>query len=126
MSKSRFRAAVESGDIDAVVALLSRDVVFHSPVVFTPYTDIDSVALILRAVFEVFEDFRYVDEVIDPDREVLMFEARVGDRAVEGVDIIRLDERGQVSALTVMVRPMTGMMALAEAMRERLSRAAGG
>ena len=126
MSKSRFRRAVESGDIDAVVALLARDVVFHSPVVSTPYTDIDSIALILRAVFEVFEDFRYVEEVIALDREVLVFEARVGDRAVEGVDIIRLDERGQVSALTVMVRPMTGMMALAEAMRERLTRAAGG
>ena len=116
---------MESGDADAVVALLGRDVVFHSPVVFTPYTDIDSVALILRTVFEVFEDFHYLDELITPDREVLVFEARVGDRAVQGVDIIRLDERGQVSALTVMVRPMTGMMALAEAMRERLSRAAG-
>jgi hypothetical protein len=125
MSTSRFRAAVESGDIDAVVALLARDVVFHSPIVFTPYTDFDSVAVILRAVFDVFEDFRYTDEVVTTDREVLVFEARVGDRAVEGVDIIRLDDGGQVSALTVMVRPMTGMMALAEAMRERLARAAG-
>lgn len=32
-----FREAVESGDIDAVIALLAEDVVFRSPVVFTPY-----------------------------------------------------------------------------------------
>jgi ketosteroid isomerase-like protein len=33
----QFRAAIEARDLDAAVALLREDVVFRSPVVFTPY-----------------------------------------------------------------------------------------
>ena len=58
-----FRAAIEARDIDAAVALLSDQVVFNSPIVFTPYRGRDAVAVILRAVIEVFEDFRYVREI---------------------------------------------------------------
>ena len=51
-----------------------------------------------------------------------MFEARVGDRELQGVDILKFDDDGRIAELTVMVRPMSGMHALAEAM-QRSSRA---
>src|SRR5258708_907982 len=121
MTASAFRQAVESGDHARAVDRLAPDVVFRSPVVFRPYTGRDAVAGILEAVFRVFEDFRYSGEVLDGDREVLFFQARVGDRTLDGVDIIRVDGEGRVAELTVMVRPMSGMLALAEAMRERLA-----
>jgi ketosteroid isomerase-like protein len=62
-----FGAALEAGDVNAAVALLSEDVVFRSPVVFKPSHGRDAVAAILHAVSRVFEDFRYVREIGAPD-----------------------------------------------------------
>ena len=123
MVHSSFRQAVEAGDADAAVACLAPDVVFRSPVVFKPYEGREAVGMILGAVFQVFEDFHYTDQVVQEDREVLVFAARVGEREVQGVDLLRLDDQGLVAELTVLVRPMSGMHALAEAMRERLEAA---
>jgi hypothetical protein len=59
----------------------------------------------------------------DARDHALMFEARVGDKQIEGCDFVQLDEGGAISAFTVMVRPMSGMLALAEAMGAQLSSA---
>jgi hypothetical protein len=122
MSQS-FRAAVESRDLEAIVAALAPDVIFRSPAVYKPYEGRDAVGALLAAVLTVFEDFRYTAQIDDGEREVLVFEARVGDREVQGVDILRFGNDGLVADLTVMVRPMSGMVALANAMQERLSSA---
>lgn len=122
-----FRAAVESGDMEAAIALLAEDVVFRSPVVFKPYHGRDAVAPILRAVSRVFEDFSYAREIGAPDAQdhALVFNARVGDRAIEGCDFIHTRDDGTIDELVVMMRPLSGLIALAEAMRAELEAAAG-
>ncbi|MFJ7151462.1 nuclear transport factor 2 family protein [Streptomyces sp. NPDC100445] len=125
-----FREAVEARDMAAVEALLAEDVVFTSPVVFKPYTGRAITAAILRAVVEVFEDFRYVREIGDPDGadHALVFRARVGGRELTGCDFLHVDERGLIDEFMVMVRPLSGAQALAEAMGarfERITREAG-
>jgi SnoaL-like domain len=118
-----FGTAVVAGDIDAALALLAEDVVFHSPVVHTPYQGRDAVAPILHAVSQVFEDFRYTGEIGGPDADshVLVFRTRVGDREIEGIDLLHTGADGLVDELTVMVRPLSGALALAEVMRARLA-----
>jgi hypothetical protein len=118
-----FRRAIEARDLDAAVALLREDVVFRSPVVFTPYHGREALRVILEAVLAVFEDFRYVREIgaDGAGDHALVFEARVGDKQLEGCDFIQLDEDGAISAFTVMVRPMSGVVALAEAMNAQLT-----
>ena len=118
-----FRAAVEAKDIDAAIALLSDDVVFRSPIVFKPYHGRDAVGALLAAVFAVFEDFRYVREIGAPDGRdhVLVFETRVGDRQLEGSDFLHTDESGSIDEFMVMVRPLSGALALAEAMKAKLA-----
>ena len=123
-----FRRAIEARDLDAAVALMREDVVFRSPVVFTPYHGREALRTILEAVMAVFEDFRYVREIgadigAGARDHALVFETRVGDRQIEGCDFIHLDEDGAISEFTVMVRPMSGMLALAEAMKIQLSAA---
>jgi hypothetical protein len=120
-----FRRAVEANDLDAAIALMREDVVFRSPAVFKPYHGREAMRRILEAVMAVFEDFRYVRQIGAEDARdhALMFEARVGDKQIEGCDFIQLDEDGAISAFTVMVRPMSGMLALAEAMGAQLSSA---
>ena len=123
MRSDKFRAAAEAKDFSQVDDLLAEDVVFSSPAVFKPYEGREVVKVILGAVVQVFEDFRYLDQVEGDDRAVLIFEARVGDRDLQGVDILRFADDGTVSELTVMIRPMSGLNALAEEMGRRLQAA---
>lgn len=116
-----FRSAIESHDVEAAIALLTDDVEFHSPVVHSPYRGRDAVAPILRAVVEVFEDFRYVAEIGEgADEHVLVFRAHVGDREVEGIDLVRVNEDDLIDDFTVFVRPLSGLNALAARMAEEL------
>jgi hypothetical protein len=121
-----FREAVEAGDPAAVEALLAEDVVFSSPVVFKPYRGRAITAAILREVVEVFEDFRYVREIGEPDgpEHALVFRARVGDRELTGCDFLHVNEDGLIDDFMVMVRPLSGAQALAEAMGARFERIA--
>ena len=119
-----FRSAVERKDLDAVTELLADDVVFRSPAVFKPYHGRETVATILRTVVSVFEDFRYTDELTGDGVHALIFEARVGDRDLQGMDLIRADADGRIAELTVMVRPASGLMALGERMGPALAAAA--
>jgi hypothetical protein len=125
MKSDGFRAAAEGKDFSAFEELFAEDVTFRSPAVFKPYEGRDTIAMILGAVVEVFEDFRYTDQVETGDTAVLVFEARVGDRGLNGVDVLRFDAGGKIQELMVMVRPMSGLQALAEAMGARLAAATG-
>lgn len=117
-----FRQAVESWDIDRVMSLMTQDVVFRSPVVHKPYVGRDAVATILHAVSRVFEDFRYEREIgaEDASDHALVFRARVGDRELEGCDFLHVDADGLIDEFFVMIRPLSGALALAEAMQAEL------
>jgi hypothetical protein len=119
-----FRAAVEAGDTDAIEALLAEDVVFTSPAVFKPYTGKAITAAILRGVVRVFEDFKYVREINDAGGRdhALVFTARVGDKQVTGCDFLSVNEDGLIDDFMVMVRPLSGLQALAEAMGAQFDR----
>ena len=80
-------------------------------------------ARLLEAVLAVFEDFRYVREIgaagaLD---HALVFEARVAEKQLEGCDFIQLDEDGAIKEFTVMVRPLSATLVMAEAMKARLA-----
>ena len=120
-----FRAAIERGDEDAAMALLAADVRFRSPAVHRAYEGREAVEELLRLVVTVFEDFRYTDELTDGDRTVLFFSASVGDRQLEGIDDITLGPDGTIADFRVMIRPLSGLIALAEAMGARLGTAGG-
>jgi len=120
------RAAIEARDIDALAALFADDIVFNSPVAFHAFTGRATVVEVLSNVLEVFTDFHYVDELAGEGTHGLVFRARVGGRDVEGLDHLRFDEAGLVGEFTVMVRPLSGVIALAEAMGPRVAHLAKG
>ncbi|MEV5575347.1 nuclear transport factor 2 family protein [Spirillospora sp. NPDC052269] len=113
-----FRKAAEAHDMEAMEALLADDVVFTSPVVFKPYSGKPITMAILRGVLRVFEDFRYVREISEPGGRdhAFVFRTTVGGREVHGCDFVHVREDGLIDELTVMVRPLSGANALAEAM----------
>jgi ketosteroid isomerase-like protein len=119
-----FRAAVEAGDIQAASELLADDVVFTSPVAFRPYAGKPVTAAILRAVFRVFEDFRYEREITGREGRdhALVFAATVDGKQIQGCDFLHLDEDGRIDEFTVMVRPLSAAQALSEAMAAQFPR----
>ncbi len=114
-----FRSAIEAGDTERALQLCSSEVVFNSPVVFRPYHGRDALGVILRAVTRVFEDFRYEREIgaAEASDHALLFRARVGDRELHGCDFLHTGPDGLIDEFTVMVRPRSAMLALAEAMQ---------
>jgi hypothetical protein len=125
MKSDAFRSAAEAKDFAAAESLFAEDVSFRSPVVYKPYEGRDAILVLLGAVARVFQDFRYLDQVETGDTAVLVFEARAGDRELQGVDILRFDGEGRIREMIVMVRPMSGVHALAEEMQRQLDAAAG-
>jgi hypothetical protein len=123
MKSDSFRQAAETKDFSAIDQLFAEDVVFRSPVVFKPYEGREPVAMLLGAVSQVFEDFRYTDQVETGDAAALAFSARVGDRELDGIDFLHFDADGRVNRMEVYVRPMSGVNALAEAMQRKLEEA---
>ena len=117
-----FREAIEARDVEALEALLAEDVVFRSPAVHKPYEGKLATSVVLRAVMRVFEDFRYTREIgaADSPDSVLVFEARVGDRTVEGADFLHLRDDGLIDDFRVMIRPLSGLNAVVAAMQAAL------
>ena len=116
-----FREAVEAGDLTAMSNLLAPDVVFLSPVAFKPFTGRADVTEVLGHVIEVFEDFAYIDELEGNGTHALVFSAIVAGRRVQGLDHLRYDEDGLIAEFTVMIRPLSGVIAMAEAMGPRVA-----
>ena len=116
-----FGQAIEAGDHDAALATIADDVEFRSPAVYKPYHGKQQVDGLLRVVASVFENFRYTSEWRDGSTTILFFEANVGDRELQGVDILEENEAGLVERFTVMVRPLSVLQALAQAIAQRLT-----
>lgn len=114
------RKAIEAKDIDAVGALLSDDVVFRSPAVYRPYQGRETVVALLAVVEKVFENFHYTNEWRDGSTTILFFEANVGDRDIQGIDILEAGSDGLVQSFTVMIRPLSGLQAVAAAVAARV------
>ena len=123
MKSDGFRAAAEAKDFESGRDLFAEDVVFRSPFVHSPYGGIDALGFLLGHVVQVFEDFRYIAHVETDDVAVLQFEARVGDRELQGVDILKFNDEDKISEMTVMVRPASGLEALGKEMGRRIEAA---
>src|SRR5258706_4923364 len=121
MASHPFRAAIEARDHAAMVDMLGADVVLHSPVTFKPFEGKQAVAVLFSVLLEVLEDFRYTDELQGLGVYGLVFRARIGDREVEGIDLLRNDEQGLIADFTVLVRPLSATIALAEGVGPRLA-----
>lgn len=119
----RWHAMLAGRDLQSLPELLAPDAVFRSPMAHTPYPGAPVVSMILNTVITVFEDFKYRRELATADglSVVLEFSARVGDKQLKGIDLIRFNESGQIVEFEVMVRPLSGLQALGEEMGRRLA-----
>jgi len=109
-----------SGGLDA---LLDDNVVFYSPVVYTPQRGKDITKLYLQAAGVALPgegSFRYTKQVLAGDTAVLEFETTVAGKYVNGVDIIRCNAEGRIVEFRVMIRPLQAVNAVHEQMKATL------
>ena len=115
--------ALAKNDLTAFEAIMADDAVFESPAAHTPQAGKAKVSMYLRGAMMVLNNgtFRYVEEWTSARSAVLEFEATVDGLRVNGVDIIRWNEDGQVTSFKVMVRPFKGLTTLMAAMQKLLT-----
>lgn len=116
-----FRRAAETKDLELMRQTLREDVVLHSPILFRGFEGRDVVLVVLGHVIETLEDFRYAAEAREGDTVFLRFAAMVGDRELEGIDVLQLDDEDRVADLTVFMRPLSALTSFNERMGERLA-----
>ncbi len=109
-----------TGNKEILTTLMTDDCVFHSPFLWKPKPGQDKTMMALTAASQVFENFTYHRQLTDGTSVVLEFSANVGAMALKGIDLIRFNEDGQIVEFEVMIRPATGLQALAEAMTKQM------
>ena len=106
--------------------LLADDVVFYSPVVYTPQQGKRITTQYLEAASRTLAGgaggaFQYTKQVLSGDTAVLEFETSVDGKYVNGVDIIRCDDAGRIVEFRVMMRPLQAIQAVHEQMGRLLA-----
>jgi SnoaL-like domain len=109
-------------DLSRLFEIAHPSAVFRSPMAHAPYHSAAALTLALTTVMQVFEEFTYHRQLATDDglSVVLEFAARVGDRQLKGIDLIRFDSDGKIVDFEVMVRPLSGLQALGVEMGKRL------
>ena len=112
--------------------LLADDVIFYSPIVFSPQKGKDLTTLYLMAAGNTFggdqsrdgtlqeSSFKYTKEVLDGNQAILEFETQSDGKDVNGVDIITFNSEGKISEFKVMIRPLQAVNIIHEKMQEML------
>ena len=88
--------------------LLADEVIFYSPVVHTPQVGKAITAMYLSAAVRVFgnDSFKYIREIVGESDAVLEFETEIDGIVINGVDMIKWNENGQIIEFKVMIRPL--------------------
>ena len=113
--------------------LLADNVIFYSPIVFSPQKGKDLTTLYLMAAGNTFggdnskngslqeSSFKYIKEVLDGNQAILEFETQIDGIYVNGVDVITFNNQGKISEFKVMIRPLQAVNIIHEKMQEMLN-----
>jgi hypothetical protein len=118
----RWHACVEARSPAGLDQLLAEDVIFHSPVVYTPQHGKPLVTLYLAAALQVLgnDSFRYTKQIVQHTAAMLEFESIIEGVTVNGVDIIVWNDQDQIIEFKVMIRPLKAVNLLHQHMATML------
>lgn len=117
---SKWHEFVETENAEILSEIFDDDIKFHSPFIWKPKEGKPSAMKIIKTVVRVFENFRYVREIVGETDCVLEFEANIGELTLRGVDLIKVDDAGKIIDFEVMVRPANALQILGMEMTKRL------
>lgn len=109
-----WKKMIASGDRARLEELVADDAEILSPAYWAPKQSKKYVMTILGAVNQGASDFTITHEWAQGDRVIFEFQASLGDVKMKGVDIITVNEAGQLAQIEVLIRPINALMAMAE------------
>ena len=128
--------AMKSKDASIWNELLDDDVVFHSPVVFTPQKGKKITMMYLMAATGVFgsadketglsestqtgSKFHYINEIVGENSALLEFESEIEGTYINGADLLKWNENNKLTEVKVMVRPLQAVNMLHQKMKAML------
>ena len=132
----KWHGVMKSNDAAKLDDLLADDVVFYSPVVFTPQRGKELTKMYLIAAGSVFGEkqtrgsssgdkndvstFRYIKNIVGDKSALLEFESEIDGIYINGVDLITWNEEGKITEFKVIVRPLQAVNLLHKKMQAML------
>lgn len=123
----KWHQIVREWNVDAMDELLADDVVFFSPILFSPQKGKSLTILYLAGAIEILgnETFRYVREIIGARDALLEFETEIDGIYINGVDLLKWNDAGQLIEFKVMLRPLKAIQLVQQRMAELLQKTFG-
>lgn len=111
-----FLEAMHGHDLTTMGAHLADDVTLRSPIVEEAFVGREAVLAVLGALLGVADEFDAIDVLTGADHFAVYLRIRVGETEVNGVDYLHLNDAGQVDEMTIMWRPLPGVVAIQNAL----------
>lgn len=122
----RWHQFVDTRNPQILDEILTDEVVFHSPVVWTPQKGKQLTQLYLTAAVSILNDkdasFSYVKEIVQGNHLILEFVADIDGISINGIDMVELNQQGQIIDFKVMIRPLKAIHKIHEKMGELLEK----
>jgi len=118
----------DNRDLKILDEILAEDVTFHSPVVHTPQRGKKITMVYLSAALKLLatpgtqHNFRYVRKVANDRHFLLEFECTLDGVHINGIDMMEVNEAGEIINFKVMIRPLQGINMVHKKMGEMLKR----
>lgn len=116
-----YSGALERWDKQAIVEALTDDVVIHVAVHDQPMRGKEVAGFLFAVLAEELGDMTVTDEIVENGTCVVLFETSIRERTAQGLNVVRLDDRGLVCELTVFFRPLAALMLIADAVGARMA-----
>jgi len=107
----KWHEVVKNRDYNLLESILADDIIFYSPVVYTPQKGKPLALQYLMAASEVFNSssFKYDKEVIGSSNASLEFSLTLDNTDINGIDLISWDASGKIIEFKVFIRPLQGV-----------------
>ena len=108
---TKWHEVVKNRDYNLLESILSDDIIFYSPVVYTPQKGKQLALQYLMAASEVFNStsFQYNKEMIGESSASLEFSLTLDSTDINGIDLISWDKTGKIIEFKVFIRPLQGV-----------------
>ncbi len=122
---TRWHAVVRERDLTGLEKLLAPDVTMGAPPYWDKLRGRPLVHHLLGLIIHTIEDFTYHREWHQDSRGraeiALEFQGHLGELDLQGIDLISLNERGEIQNLDVVIRPINALTALRDVIAPQMA-----
>jgi hypothetical protein len=116
-----YRTAWQTRDVDTWAQALAGDVVMYSPILTRPFRGREAAIELFGVLFDELGEIRITDELTDGETHAFFWNVQIGAKSIEGVDLLRRNERGEISEIRVLIRPLPDIAVFAGAIGPALA-----